>query len=207
MPAAPAQSMAAGAALSPHCATWASSLKIDGISCPGGGKKIKNNLPAELMPNPCSLLAMLTASACQPARLLGVLQQPVPTPAAGIWLPSAGAPSTHSFSCPCCTKWRKESVLTLMRCCWWVLLAVLNSVPLSSHIVPPWTPSPISGAAALFKSSWLIGVNLKKKKSLSLCYSALSSSNRDAPELPKGGDEDSPSSPSMGNTPAFLSCP
>lgn len=38
-PPAPAQSVAAGAALSPHCATWGSSLKIDGISCPGGEKK------------------------------------------------------------------------------------------------------------------------------------------------------------------------
>lgn len=38
-PTAPVQPVAAGAALSPHCATWASSLKIDGISCPGGGEK------------------------------------------------------------------------------------------------------------------------------------------------------------------------
>lgn len=70
---APSQSVAAGAALSPHCATWGSSLKIDGISCPGGeGKKITS--PSEPVPSPCSLLGMLPASACQPA-------SPAPGPA------------------------------------------------------------------------------------------------------------------------------
>lgn len=95
---APAQSVAAGAALSPHCATWGSSLKIDGISCPGGGKKTQpkkkkpKSSPAEPVPGPCTLPGMLTASACQPARLLVLLQHL--QRAQGICLPLAS-------SCPC----------------------------------------------------------------------------------------------------------
>lgn len=83
-PPAPSQSVAAGAALYPHCATWGSSLKIDGISCPGGEKK-KITSPAEPVPSPCTLLGMLTASASQPASLAPAL-----APALGSSAPRVG---------------------------------------------------------------------------------------------------------------------